>query len=228
MLYLVGLGLKAKDLTLEGLDILTSSEHIFYEEYTSIIDWIPELEGIVGKKFKKLERSDLEEKSDKLIELAYVKDVVVLVSGDPLSATTHQSLVSEAKRKGIRTKIIHASSILTAVGETGLWLYKFGRVVTIPKQGKLDSIKEFIENNKKIGLHTLVLLDIGMTASEGISRLLKEKIIDENQELIACFRLGMRDSSIIKKTAKELKSDKIEGQPQCLIIPGKIHEMEEI
>lgn len=228
MLYLVGLGLKAKDITLEGLDVLSSSNQIFYEDYTSVIDWVHELEGLVGKKFKKLGRSDLEEKSNDLIRLAEFTDIVVLVSGDPLAATTHQALITEARKNGVRVKVVHAPSVLTAVGETGLWLYKFGRVVTIPKEGKLDSVKEFVDNNRKIGLHTLVLLDIGMTASEGIKRLLKEKIVKENQELIACSRLGREDSTIVKQTAEELKLEKIEGQPQCLVIPGKVHEMEDV
>jgi diphthine synthase len=228
MLSLVGLGLKAKDLTLEGLDLISASEHIFYEDYTSVIDWIHELEGITGKRFRKLERSDMEEKSGELIELASATDIVILVSGDPIAATTHQSLLVDAKKKGVRTKIVHAPSVLTAIGETGLWLYKFGRVVTIPKQSKLDSVKEFIDNNRKIGLHTLVLLDIGMTAVEGIKRLIDGSIIKRNEEVIACSKLGTSESRIIRKSAGDTLKEKIEGHPQCLVIPGKVHGMEEL
>jgi diphthine synthase len=226
MLCLVGLGLKAKDLTLEGLDVLNSSQHIYYEDYTSVIDWISELEAIVGKKFKRLQRSDMEEGSKKLIDLSAFTDIVILVSGDPLAATTHHALLTEAKKRGVETKVVHAPSVLTAIGETGLWLYKFGRVVTLPKQGKIDSVKEFIKNNQKIGLHTLVLLDIGMTCQEGVIRMLEEKIITENQPLIACSRLGRPDATITKKMARELKTERIEGHPQCLVLPGKINEME--
>jgi diphthine synthase len=228
MLCLVGLGLKAKDLTLEGLDALNFAQHVYYEDYTSVIDWIGELEGIVGKKFKKLQRADLEEGSKDLIDIAAFCDIVVLVSGDPLSATTHHALLSDAKKRGVQTRVVHAPSVLTAVGETGLWLYKFGRVVTLPEQGRIDSVKGFIDNNQKIGLHTLVLLDIGMTAQEGARRLLEGNMVKEDQELIACSRLGRPDALIIRKRAKDVLSERIDGQPQCLVLPGKMHEMEKV
>lgn len=226
MLSLVGLGLKAKDLTLEGLETLKACQHIYYEEYTSVIDWIAELETIVGTKFKKLQRSDVEEGSKRLIDLAAFTDIVILVSGDPLAATTHQGLLTDAKKRGVPTRVVHAPSVLTAIGETGLWLYKFGRTVTLPKQGRIDSVNEFIKNNQSIGLHTLILLDIGMTAQDGAKRLLEEKIAQEDAPLIACSRLGRPDSLIIRKSAKELQAQRIDGQPQCLILPGRLHEME--
>jgi len=49
-----------------------------------------------------------------------------------LTATTHISLIEEAKRCGVKYKIIYNASILDAVAETGLQLYKFGKVTSMP------------------------------------------------------------------------------------------------
>lgn len=226
MLYLIGLGLKAKDLTLEALELLNRIDLIFYESYTSIVDWISEVEALAGKKFKKLERKDLEEESKKLIDLAYYKDIIVLVSGDPLAATTHQALVDEARKAGVKVKVIHAPSVLTTVGETGLWLYKFGRVVTIPEKGAIGSVKEYVENNRKIGLHTLVLLDVGMNANSGLSRMLKEKIIKLDEKVIICAHLG-EESQIMVGEVEKLMKQEFERLPHCIILLGKLNHFEE-
>ena len=79
-------------------------------------------------------------------------------------ATTHNSLLQTAKEDGIKTKILHASSIFSAVcGASGLQIYKFGKTATITfwrKNFEPDSFVDLIVNNQKIGAHTLCLLDI--------------------------------------------------------------------
>ena len=48
-------------------------------------------------------------------------------------ATTHSEMLIEAKKSGIKTTVIHSSSILSAApGIAGLQAYKFGKVTTIP------------------------------------------------------------------------------------------------
>ena len=48
-------------------------------------------------------------------------------------ATTHVDLCINAKKKGIKTRVIHAASVVSAVrGISGLQNYKFGKAVTIP------------------------------------------------------------------------------------------------
>lgn len=70
-----------------------------------------------------------------------------------------------AKLKGIPFKVIHNSSILTAIGVCGLQLYNFGPTVSIvffEPNWRPDSFYNKIKENRSRGLHTLCLLDIKM------------------------------------------------------------------
>lgn len=72
-------------------------------------------------------------------------------------------LVVRAKEKGISVKSIHNASIMNAVGCCGLQLYQFGLTVTIPfwtEEWRPDSYYDKIAANRKLGLHTMCLLDI--------------------------------------------------------------------
>lgn len=63
----------------------------------------------------------------------------------------------------MQVKVIHNSSILTAVGCCGLQLYRFGETVSIPywsKDWRPNSFYEKILSNRQRDLHTLCLLDI--------------------------------------------------------------------
>lgn len=52
------------------------------------------------------------------------RQVAVLVVGDPLSATTHSDLIVRCSEAGVPWKVIHNASIMTAVGQCGLQLYR--------------------------------------------------------------------------------------------------------
>ena len=72
-------------------------------------------------------------------------------------------LVVRAREKGIAVKSIHNASIMNAVGVCGLQLYNFGQTVSIPffnETWRPDSFYDKILANKRIGLHTMCLLDI--------------------------------------------------------------------
>lgn len=78
-------------------------------------------------------------------------------------ATTHSDLVLRARELGITTQTIHNASILNAIGCTGLQLYNFGQTVSMVffvDNWKPSSFYDRIAENRHIGLHTLVLLDI--------------------------------------------------------------------
>ncbi len=228
MLYLIGLGLRdEKDLTLKGIEIAKKCE-CFIELYTSI--WkgsLENLEKIIGKEIKKLKRKDLEENLELFIEKAKENDVALFVPGDPLAATTHIDIVYEAKRRKIPVKIIHNASIFSAIGEVGLQLYKFGKTATIPLSGKLKNVKNTIKKNKKLGLHTLLLLDLDkenniyMKVSDALKLLLKKKIVKETDQLIAFSNAG-GNSKIYYDSVRSLKMKEIEN-PAVLIIPGRLH-----
>ena len=165
MLYLISLGLSdEKDMSLKALETAKKCEALYVEFYTNRLETdLEKLEKLIGKKVVQLKREDLEEKSGKLIKEAKTKAVGVFVGGDALAATTHISLVLDAKKENVQVKVIHGSSVFTGIAETGLQLYKFGATTTLafPQDGyHPTSCYDVIEKNKKIGLHTLVLLDI--------------------------------------------------------------------
>ena len=170
-----------------------------------------------------------------LTDIAKEADVALLVPGDPLVATTHIQLMIDAKSKGVEVKIIHSSSIYTAVAETGLQLYKFGRATTlafIEKSFKPSSPFEMIIENRKAGLHTLVLLDVKedgryMTIADGIY-VLSELGFEKDSKIIACCRLGSGEQKIRYGMMENLANDQsLGGTPAVIIIPGRLHFKEE-
>jgi diphthine synthase len=244
MLILIGLGLwDEKDLTLRGIEEAKSSSKVYFEPYTSI--WkgnIQNLEKLVEKKIFLLKRKDLEEDLDKFLEEAKNQKISILVGGDPLVATTHSSIILEAKKKNIETKIIHNASIVSAIAECGLHIYKFGRIVTIPLKEKVSSLPksvyDAIKENKKRNLHTLCLLDVDfeknkfLKVKEAIKILLqmeeefKENIIDENSKAIVLSCLGSENRKIVFDKIKNILEKEFE-LPACLIIPSSLHFTEE-
>lgn len=227
MLYLIGLGIDEKDISLKGVDALNACSELFFETYTSIWNGdVNNIEKIAGKPIKLLKREDVE--SDFLVKKAEKNDIALLVPGDPLAATTHFELVLEAKRKNIEIIVVHAASIQTSIAETGLQLYKFGRATTLPfASGKYSptSPLEVIKENQKSGLHSLILLDIGMTATQGLE-IMKNEFQDK--KFIAACRLGFSNSTIKYGSAEELcRIKEINVSPAVLILPGKLHFKEE-
>jgi diphthine synthase len=228
MLYLIGLGLHdEKDLTLKALEIAKNCE-CYIELYTSL--WKGSLENLkelLKKDIKILKRKDLEEDLESFVEKAKKNNIALFVPGDPLAATTHMDIAFEAKRRKIPVKIIHNASIFSAIGEAGLQLYKYGKTATIPLSGKLSNVKDAVQANKKLGLHTLLLLDLDiennivMKVSEALNMLLDKKIIRETDQLIAFSNAG-GDSKIYYDSVRGLKLKNI-ASPAVLIIPGKLH-----
>jgi diphthamide biosynthesis methyltransferase len=89
------------------------------------------------------------------------------------------------------------------------------------------SLKKALEGNRKLGLHTLILLDIGLKASEGLELLLKAGVIKHEDRMVAACRLG-GGSEIAYGEAGELAGKKgLEKTPAVLVIPGKLHFLEE-
>ncbi len=241
MLTLVGLGLNdERDITLKGIDAAKNADKVYAELYTG--KWKGDFEKLsenFGKKIIQLQRKDLEESSEKILEEAKSKNIVILVQGDPLVATTHSSLIVDAKKNKIETKVIHNSSIFSAVAETGLHIYKFGSTVTIPflekTKGLLpESVYITIKENKSRGLHTMCLLDVSaedkkfMAPKEALEIILKmedefgEKIIDENSETVVLSSAGSDSRKIF--SGKISDAVKMDFETPCvLVIPGNLH-----
>lgn len=78
-------------------------------------------------------------------------------------ATTHTDLLLRCQSLNVPTRVIHNTSIMTAVGITGLFSYHFGPTVSIPfftENWKPSSFYDKLAKYKKEGYHTLCLLDI--------------------------------------------------------------------
>jgi len=236
MLYLISLGLHdEKDISLKALEAVKSCERLYLELYTNkMFTSSKKLSEIVGKEVIEIKRSSLEENIDKIIKEAQLKNISVFVGGDALSATTHSGILLDCKKMGVECKVIHGSSIFTAVAETGLQLYKFGKTTTLvypEEKYEPKSSYEVIKQNKTIGAHTLVLLDIKhdknkyMTVKEGLELLLKGKVVSEDDNVIACYELG-GDSIIKYDTASNLIKQNITKTPAVIVIPGELHFIE--
>jgi diphthine synthase len=243
-LSFIGLGLyDEKDISIKGLHEIQKADKIFAEFYTAKLfgTSIEKLEKLYGKKIIVLNRSEAEN-GDIIINSAENKNTVFLTAGDSMTATTHVDLHIRAVKKGIKTKIIHGSSIVTAVsGLLGLQNYKFGRTTTLayPENNYFPtSPYDVIRDNKEKGLHTLVLLDIQedknryMTANDGLKLILemekksKNKIFDKESIICIVARAGS-DKPIVKSGAIEELIKEDFGKPfHSIVIPGHLHFME--
>lgn len=234
MLYLIGLGLNENSITKEGLLAIDKCDKIYLEGYTVDFPYeVKELEKIIRKKIKVLKREEFE--SNFLLNLAKKKDIGVLVYGSPLFATTHTSMLNEAKKMKIKFQIIHNASIFDLISETGLQLYKFGKITSMPawkKNFAPNSFLDIVIENGKINAHSLILVDIGLNFSDALMQLDKS-LTDKKlkiDRLIVCSNLGTKKSAIFYAKIEDLKKDKIKSKinsPYCFIIPGNLHFLEE-
>jgi diphthine synthase len=229
MLHIIGLGLgDEKDISVRAIETAKKCD-CYAELYTN--KWFGSIEGlntILGKNVKLLKRHDLEDRLDDFIRECKEKDVALFVPGDPLAATTHSAIILEARKKKIPVKIIHNASIFSAIGETGLHLYKFGRTATVPFSGKLQAVRDAITVNRKAGLHTLLLLDLDaevklyMSAPDALKMLIKGKALKQTDAVLAAAALGTEQGEVRWGTAKEMLTASL-GTPAVLIVPGKLH-----
>lgn len=240
----VGLGLHDETgISLRGLEEVKTAENVFAELYTNLLPNFSaeRLEEISCRKICMLSRKELEEENGReVIKAAESGKVVLLVPGDPLIATTHVALRLEAEKKGIRTRIVHGASIISAVvGLSGLHNYKFGKSVTIPFPENFSLTPyDVIAQNRKLGLHTLCLLDIEvekkryLSIQESLRFLLKieqkrkEKIVAMNTLAVGIARAGNRNPSLKAGFLKDLLSYNFGDPPYSVIFPGSLHFME--
>lgn len=245
MLILAGLGLyDEKDMTLKTLEYAKRADKIYAEFYTAVLTGttLNKIEKIVGRKITLLTREDVEYRGDRLIEESRDRTVMFLTAGDPMVATTHVNLAVEAKKKGIDVVIINAPSIYSAVGITGLQIYKFGRTASIvyPEPNYFpETPYNIIRENLKMGLHTLCLLDIQsdrgrfMSANEGLKILLEiedrrgEGVLSEDTKVVVLARAGSLKPKIVYGKIRVLIDYDFGPPLHSIIIPGKLHFMEE-
>ena len=228
MLNLIGTGLNANSITAEALQALKSSDKLYLENYTVNFPYpIGELEKSYNVKITELERSKVEDES--ILNEAESQNISLLVYGDALSATTHIQLILACKKQKVPYKIFHNASIMTAVAETGLQLYKFGKTASMPNwaehTNKPTSFANYIKQNQSIKAHTLILTDIGLEIEQAITQL-QESTKDLPEKIIAISNAGTPNQKIFYDTPDNLKNKKVK-MPFALIIPTELHFIEE-
>src|SRR5256886_1258037 len=239
-LVFIGLGLHdEKGITLRGLEEARSAEVVFMELYTSGLAGatLGSVERLIGKKIRRLSRTEVED-GRTILEAAAKQKVAFLVVGDPMAATTHVDLRLRAVSANIPTQIVHGVSILTAAaGALGLQVYKFGRTTTVPFPaagfGPTSPLEGILEN-RRAGLHSLVLLDLRedgsfLTPQDAIALLLRMAVkmgtSDFGPETLACV-LSRVGSPEVRATGGPTRtvSDRDSGPPvDCTVIPGRLH-----
>lgn len=260
MLYLIGLGLAyPEDITVRGLRAVQKCERVYLEHYTSILmnSSMEELEEFYGKKITLADREMVESGCEEIMENADKVDVCFLVVGDVFGATTHTDLVLRCKQQNIPVEVIHNASVMNAAGACGLQLYNFGQTISMvffTDSWRPDSWYDKIMENRKIGLHTLVLLDIKvkeqsienmargrliyeppryMSIAQCCEQLLEieetrqEKAYTPNTPCVAISRLGSNKQAFKAGTIEQL-SKYDSGKPlHTLVILGRqTHELE--
>lgn len=246
MLTFIGLGLyDEKDITVKGLEAVRNADAVYAEFYTSnlIGTSIEKIEKFYGKKLIILSREEIEN-NPVWLSRAIMEDVVFLSGGDAMIATTHIDLRLRARDLGIKTAIIHAPSISSAVsGLSGLQNYRFGKSSTIPfpyirneKTIISEAPYDTIKMNRKNDLHTLVFLDIDrekgfMDIKKAVSLLLEMEArrgegVLLNALAVGIARAGSESPVVHSDYLQKLKEYDFGGPLHILIIPASLHFME--
>ncbi len=244
-LIFIGLGLyDEEDITIKGKDAAANVDIVFSEFYTSRLAGanIEEIEKVLGRDVQVLSREEVES-GDIVLDTAVDHSTAFLTAGDPMAATTHVELRLRAVERGIKTKVIHGISIISAVPSIlGVMHYKFGRTVTLPflrERGYPHSPYEHIKANQSIGLHTLILLDIDgeneryMTVNQGVEALLmleekrREDVITNDTLMAGLARVGSPEPEIRVGNPRELLEHDFGGGLHSMVVFSELHFMEE-
>jgi len=249
-IYLIGLGIDYRlSLPKDVIHDLNNCEKIYWENYTSPAPYdIYDIEEIIQRRVEILDRNFLENYIERIIEEAKNKDIAILVNGDPLIATTHSYIIKYAHDIGVAYKVFHNSSILSAaIGESGLHVYKFGPSGTIMREDRAPNTRnsDILENNLKLGLHTLFYLEYSsednyvMTPYDAFKQLVMypvSNLLDKiDPYVIVLCGLGFKKhiktafkyhtwEKETKRICRELEKLRL---PCIIIICGRLHFTEE-
>jgi diphthine synthase len=146
---------------------------------------------------------------------------------------------------------------MNAVGAAGLQLYRYGEAISIvffTESWRPDSFYDKILSNRRMGLHTLCLLDIKvkepsleslargkkvyepprfMSIATAVDQLLeieqnrKENAYDENTICVGVARVGSESQKIVAGPMKSLLDVDFGAPLHSLIIAGDTHSIED-
>jgi len=245
-LVFIGLGLYDElGLSLRGQAEASACDEVFAELYTSVMPGLS-LENLtrrIARPVKVLSRRDVEEDAEiKILSRARSRKVAFMVPGDPMVATTHVDLRLRAEKAGIRTRVIHSATVVSAAaGVTGLQSYKFGRTITVPisRENALpESVYAGLRANFECRLHSLILLEVDVesgqhvTIAQALERLLafsahtEDRLIRPETLTVGLARLEAPNMIVRASTASNIMRLDFGQPPYCLIFPSSLHFVE--
>ncbi len=243
-LYFVGAGLgDERDLSRRAVQTLGECDRLFAEEYTSLFvpGTLERLATELGRPIVRLSRAEVEGEARILAALRDGARVALVTAGDPFVATTHVALRSAVVRAGHSWQYLPAPSVLTAVASwLGLMHSRFGRPVSLPFVAPgFDPVSpwEQLAENRRRGLHTLVLLDLdpptgrfrlGPDAVAELSRPRPGRPSVPTDALFAIVeRVGRADASAAVGTADELATWSAGPPPHSVVVLAPTLHIEE-
>jgi diphthine synthase len=243
MLWFVGTGINGyRGLSIAALEILRKCDIVYIERFTSALSEvdIQGLNSLLEMHTIPVQRWFVEDGRD-LLEAARTKDVALITYGDPLIATTHSELHSRAAKNSIKTAILHsASGITSIIGESGLHVYKFGRMVTMMSElNSAVTVYNTIFQNLLGGNHTLILTEYSHNDERkepffldpySVFKMLldaeqahKHEIFSDDTFAVVASRVGMQDQKITSGKVKSLMKVEFGIGPHSVIVTGALH-----
>jgi diphthine synthase len=240
MLTFVGLGLfDHRDISIKGLECIQQADAVFIERYTSMLAGtsLAEMETFYGTQVEVVPREEVEQDPGRILALSADRDVAFLTGGDPMVSTTHMDLRLRAHNRGIKTAIIHGSSISSAVcGLTGLQNYRFGKSCSLPFPAKNwfpHTPVEVVAQNLSLDLHTLVYLDIQkeryMAVAEAVE--LMEELAGIKGFSIPLYvgvaRAGSDCPVVAAGNGEKMRRVDLGPPLHILVVPARLHVVEQ-
>jgi len=242
MLWFVGTGINGyRGLSLAALDVLKKCEAVYVERFTSALSDsdLQGLNSILEREVRPVQRWFVEDGRE-ILEAAKKNEIALVTYGDPLIATTHSELRSRAARNSIKTAVLHsASGIASIMGETGLHVYKFGRMVTMMSEPQSAvSVYNTIFENLLAGSHTLILTEYSHDKSKepffldpaSVFRMLLDAERDQKHQIyssdtfaVVASRVGMADQRIASGKVGSLAKVAFGAGPHSVIVTGSLH-----
>jgi diphthine synthase len=247
MLYLIGAGIYDNFEMCDSVSILKDCDRIYIERFTSPISdhFIQILKSTLGsgKKIEFVKRWFVED-GRQILDESKTLNVGLVSYGDPTMATTFTELRIRAIKNDIVVKVIHAASGITSlVGESGLQIYKMGKIVTMMEERQSAiSVYTTIFNNLNLNCHTVILTEYRQDDNESvfflkpndvISKLLdaekdiKYEFVSEDSFLIILSRIGTDSQRIVSGKIRSLFGIDYGNGPHAIIFPSKLHFTEE-
>jgi diphthine synthase len=248
MLWFVGTGINGyRGLSIAALDVLKKCDIVYVERFTSALseDYLHGLNSLLievhAKPMQRCVQRWFVEDGREILETARTKDVAIVTYGDPLIATTHSELRSRAAKKSIKTGVLHAASgIASIIGEGGLHVYKFGRIVTMMSEfHSALSVYNTIFENLLAGSHTLILTEYSHDNESkepffldpasvfkmllDVEREQKHQIFSDDTFAVVASRVGMQDQKITSGKVKSLMRVDFGSGPHSVIVTGALH-----